>query len=268
MSLSKIKVYCAVPTVGEVSDTQTYFWRSVEKKYADKIEFIWPELCVRRVFHDAARNAHVEDFLKSGADVLFFLDSDVSPPTDLFDMFDKIDEWDCAGAPYPIFVVPTGETNPQVVFTAYRSRAQGGIGAAHVPKSGTEYIEGLATGCLFIKRHVIEQLDKPYFEFKYDKESRMMTEGEDLGFCRKVGDLGYKFYVDYSMVCRHYKKVCLLEVNNYALEYANKSVLKYDATIKPMIEQLAVKVKKEEKKPAIVPANNSDLKKIINQFRA
>lgn len=262
----KTKVFCAVPTTGDVVDSQTYFWRAVEKAYGDRIEFIWPEVCVRRIFHDAARNALVEEFLASGADVLFFLDSDVVPPHDLFDMFDKLADWDCAGAPYPIFMVPNGETGPQVVLTVYKQREQGGLGSANVPKEGTEYVEGLATGCLFIKRHVIEQLDKPYFEFKYDKETRVMKEGEDLGFCRKVGDLGYKFYVDYSMVCRHYKKVCLLEVNNYAIDYANKSVMKYDAAIRPMVKQLETKLKdKKASPPAII---RPGVHEIIKNFRA
>jgi len=129
---SKIRVYCAVPTTGTIADSQTYFWRMAEKKYADQIEFVWPELCVRRIFHDAARNAHVEDFLATDCDILFFLDSDVVPPPDLFDIVIEHEKWKLAGAPYPIFMTPSGCTEPQIMFTAYNGRKGNGLGAADV----------------------------------------------------------------------------------------------------------------------------------------
>lgn len=251
---AKIKVYCAVPTTGNVADSQTYFWRRAEKLYGDKIEFIWPELCVRRIFHDAARNAHVEDFLKSEADILFFLDSDVVPPPDVFDLVLEHDKWKLAGAPYPIFMVPAGATEPAIMFTAYKGRNGKGLGAADVPREGKEFIDGLATGCLFIKREVFEKLKKPYFSFQYDEATRVMTEGEDLSFCRKVNELGYKFYVDYSKVARHYKNVCLLEVNNYTMNYAKRSVETYAAMIKPFVEELQKRVRALKKSPIISPA--------------
>jgi len=240
---AKIRVYCSVPTTGTVSDSQTFFWRAAEQKYGDRIEFIWPDKCWRRIFHDFARNAHVEEFLKSSADILFFLDSDVTPPEDLFDLVLEHDKWKLAGAAYPIFMTPAGCERPQVVFTVYKGKANGGLGAAEMPGEGTDFVDGLATGCLFIKREVLEKLAKPYFEFKYDAESRCMTEGEDLGFCKKVNALGYKFYTDYSKVAKHQKSVCLLEINNYAMEYAKRSVEQYDAMIRPQIEQLAQRLK-------------------------
>ena len=253
----KTKVYCAVPTMGTVADSQTYFWREAEKLYGDRIEFIWPEQCVRRFGHDFARNSHVEEFLKSGADILFFLDSDVVPPTNVFDLVVNNAKWNLAGAPYPVFMTPSGFERQQVLFTVYKGSNGQGLGVAQVPSSGTEYVDGLATGCLFIKREVLEHMPAPWFEFKYDEKTRKMIEGEDLGFCRKARDLGYKFYVDYSMVCKHYKTVCLLEVNNYAMEYAKRTVDSYSAMIKPLIEQLSAKAR----------AAQRPVDKIIKSFR-
>jgi GT2 family glycosyltransferase len=244
----KIKVYCSVPTTGAVSDSQTYFWRATEKKYGDRVEFIWPEQCWRRIFHDFARNEHVEQFLKSDADILFFLDSDVTPPEDLFDLVIDHEKWKLAGAAYPVFITPAGYDRPQVTFTVYKGKYGGGLGSADMPQSGTEFVDGLATGCMFIKREVFAQLEKPYFEFKYDPTSRLMIEGEDLGFCKKVGSLGFRFYTDYAKVCKHYKSVCLLEVNNYAMEYAKRSVEQYDNLIKPQINELVNRLKKPKSK--------------------
>jgi hypothetical protein len=259
MEAKKIKIFCAVPTTGTVSDAQTYFWRDAEARYKDKIEFIWPKQCVRRIFHDYARNALVEEFLSSEAEILFFLDSDVVPPSDLFEIVLKHESWELAGAPYPVFMTPAGYERPQLVFTVYKRGAKG-LGAAEVPNEGTEFVDGLATGCLFIKRGVFDKLAKPYFEFKYDANNRHMTEGEDLGFCKKVNALGYKFFVDYSMTCKHYKSICLLEMNNYAMEYAKRSVEQYANMIKPQVEALAARLK--AKQPV------SGVKNIIKQFRA
>lgn len=255
-----------MPTVGTVVDCQTYFWREAEKKYSDRIEFIWPEVCVRRVFHDFSRNCHVEDFLKSEADILFFLDSDVVPPPDVFDLVLEHEKWVVAGAPYPIFVTPPGYKEPQVVFTAYKGVGSKGIAASDCPSEGKEFIDGLATGCLFIKRELFSQLQKPYFAFEFENEMRSMTAGEDLSFCRKVRDLGHKFYVDYSKVCRHYKTVCLLEVNNYTRQYAKSSVDMYDRMIRPMVEKLQQKLA-AKKAPALVAPSGRDIDKIINKFR-
>lgn len=246
--MKKIKLYVAIPMVGSLADATFYALRKIEEKYKEKVEFIYPDQCIRRIFHDYARNGMVEDFLASEAEILFMLDSDVVPPTNILDMLDE--EWDVAGAPYPIMMTPAGSEIPQLVFTAYKGRGSKGFSMANVPHEGKEFIDGVATGCMFIKRHIFEKLDKPYFEFKFEEESRKMLVGEDLGFCQKVNDLGYKFFVDYSKVCKHYKTVCLLDMNNYCLDYAQKSVKSYDEqVVKPKLKELIehFKEKKQSK---------------------
>ena len=266
--MEKIKVYCAVPTTGVVADGHNYFWRAAERMYGDRIEFIWPKQNVRRIFHDFARNEHVKDFLASDADILFFLDSDVGPPPDLFDLVLEHDKWKLAGAPYPIFMTPSGLEHPTIMFTAYKGLSDKGLGAADIPPQGKEFIEGLATGCLFIKREVLADMAEPYFEFKYDPTTRVMLEGEDLGFCRKMNAAGHKFYVDYSKVAKHYKSVCLLEMNNYAMEYAKRSVESYARIVKPLVEQLSSRLKAKQSKEyalakPIPPNGNQQLRDLL-----
>jgi hypothetical protein len=248
-----LKIYVSVPTNGIVADSQLFFWKRAEAKYKDRIEFIWPSHCVRRIFHDFARNAHAEEFLKSEADIWFQLDSDVVPPDDIFDMALDNAKWDCAGGVYPVFMTPSGADRPQVVFTVYKGRGKNGFQAANIPQSGTDYVDGIGTGCMFVKRHVLEKMQKPYFEFKYEPENRHMIEGEDLGFCMKVVDMGFKFYVDYSMTCKHYKSVCLLDVSNYAQEFAGRSIQQYEAMIRPQVQMLEQALKKKRTSGLIDP---------------
>lgn len=253
MAKPRTKVFVAIPTMGTVADAIPYLLRKMEKEYADSIEFIYPEHCVQRRFHDFARNKLVDEFLASKADVLWFLDSDVVPPASLLDLVTVHgDKWEIAGAPYPVFIKIDGYEGPQVVICVYQKDAKG-LHAAKIPYSGTDFVDGLATGCLFIKREVFKDLKKPYFEFKYDSEDMQIKEGEDLGFCLKVNSLGYKFFVDYGLVCRHYKTIDLLDANNYAVNYAQTAVQSYDAQIRPQIEALVARLtEKAPKKSGLV----------------
>lgn len=232
----KIKVFMGIPSTGERSDAQLYSLRIMEQKYKDRIQFIYPEQCVYRFFHDFARNAMVEEFLKSKADILWFLDADIAPCTDVLDIVaDHHEEWLAAGAPYPVWM------GNKVVMCVYGDHEEmpGALRVVDVPTKGTGWVGGLATGCLFLKREIFTDIVKPpYFEFKYDPESKEMIEGEDLGFCMKLAEKGVKFFVDFSKPCKHYKKVDLLEVNNYAIEFSNANVKAYDATIRPQVAQL------------------------------
>ena len=100
----KIKIYCGIPSTGDRVDVQNYWWREVQDRYSDRIELVFPELCVQRIFHDFARNEVVEEFLATDCDVLFFLDSDICPPKFLFDIVtNHYDKWEAAGAPYGIW---------------------------------------------------------------------------------------------------------------------------------------------------------------------
>lgn len=237
----KIKIYMGIPSTGDRMDLHTYLFRDLQERYGDRIQMVFPELCIHRTFHDRARNDIVEEFLASDCDVLWFLDSDVCPPAHIFDIFAKYEEWQVAGAPYPIFMPTPGTGEMSILFTVYKGvledAAQRGIYMSETPQSGAEYVDALATGCLFIKREVFSKLKKPYFEFKFDPETRAIKEGEDLGFALKLHDLGIKFYCDYGMVCKHYKKLCLLDMNNYAISVSNYRVLEYDKQIRGTIQE-------------------------------
>ncbi len=249
--VKKTRIYAGIPSTGERTDAQMYWWRRAEKKYGDKLEFIFSEIYIGRIFHDCARNAYVEQFLASEADIMFFLDSDVVPSENLFDLITiHGDKWSLAGAPYPVWMTQPGHEGPQLTFTVYKDPTGGsGLQPAPIPDQGLDFVNGIATGCIFIKREVLEKVSKPYFEFKYNPETREMTEGEDLGFCRKVNELGYKFFIDYSMPCHHMKKINLLDVSNY-IESQKQMIIE---SCDRMIRQAAAKMQLERmNKPKLV----------------
>lgn len=238
----KIKVYCGFLSTGDRIDIQMYLIRDLQERYGDEIELVLPRECCHRFGHDFARNEVVEEFLESDCDILWFVDSDVCPPKHILDLItvhgDK--NWLAAGAPYPLWMKVPGLDHTSIVFTAYKGIVKNGektagIKMADVPTTGTEWVDGLATGCLFLKREVFEKLEKPYFEFKRNPLNMNVIEGEDLGFAVKLANLGIKFFCDHGMVCSHYKRVNLLDMNNYATEMANAKLLDYDNQIRGQI---------------------------------
>lgn len=253
----KLKIYMGILSTGQREDIHTYLFRDLQVRYGDKIEMVFPENCIHRSFHDLARNEVVDEFLASDCDALWFLDSDVCPPKYIFDLIDlHWDKWEVAGAPYPLWMIPQGGEEISVLFTAYKGiiedAKQRGIIMSEVPQSGVDWVDALATGCMFIKRGVFDKLKRPYFEFKFDPETRRIQEGEDLGFCLKLHDLGIKCFIDYGMVCKHYKRVCLLDVNNYAISMSNKKVLDYDKEIRGQVNQALKAAYEQGKKDAMI----------------
>lgn len=234
--MAKVKVYMGLPSTGNRRDSQIYALRRMQERHKDEIEFIYPELCVHRILHDYARNQVVEEFLESEADILWFLDSDVTPPADAMQfLLETQDKWKAAGITYPIWL------NDQVIYTTYkRHPSKPNLTYSDSrPTGGREFVAGLATGCLFLKRELFENMQKPYFEFRFDPESREMIEGEDLGFARKLHEQGIEFYTDHGLVCKHFKVVDLVDCTNYAIEYANAKVLSYDKQIRHQVSAIA-----------------------------
>lgn len=241
----KTKIYCGWLSTGTSETMHLYLMRDLQERYGEHVELVLPDLCIHRMFHDRARNDVVEEFLASDCDILWFLDSDIVPPTHILDLVvHHKDKWQAAGAPYPIYATVPGSSEMSIMFTVYNGiggdispgEASRGMHMIECPEGGTEFVDGLATGCLFLKREVFKDLKRPYFEFKFDAETRRIVEGEDLGFALKMHDLGIKFFVDYGMVCKHLKKVCLLDMQNYATKKSNYKTIEYDKLIRDQVQ--------------------------------
>lgn len=239
--IKKTKIYLGWLSTGQREDVHLYLLRDLQERYGHLIQFVLPDVCAHRIFHDRARNDVVDEFLATDCDLLWFLDSDVVPPTHVLDLvIHHGDKWKVAGCPYPVYQMRPGSEDMSICFTVYNGvgtdSEKRGIFMADVPQEGREFVDALATGCLFIKREVFAKLKKPWFEFKFDSETRNVTEGEDLGFALKLHDLGIKFFVDYSMACKHVKRVCLLEMANYATKVGNARVLEYDRQVREALQ--------------------------------
>jgi len=64
-------------------------------------------------------------------------------------------------------------------------------------------VEGIGTGCLLIKRKVFENIECPWFEYKWNKDPDGHMVTEDLIFCQKVKEKGYEIWCDGTIKCGH-----------------------------------------------------------------
>lgn len=57
--------------------------------------------------------------------------------------------------------------------------------------------QGIGMGCCLMKRDVCNKIDYPWFAFQHEGGT------EDLPFCKKIIDAGYKIMIDPNVLCGH-----------------------------------------------------------------
>ena len=76
----------------------------------------------------------------------------------------------------------------------------------NIPYGETIECDAIGTGCLLIKMDVFNKLTKPWFEYRvaeYGSKKEIKFFSEDIVFCERVKELGYKIHVDTSIECGH-----------------------------------------------------------------
>lgn len=150
---------------------------------------------------DDARNSIVREFLESDCTDLMFLDADVDwEPRHLLQLCKR--ECDVVGGVYP-FRREGGEEMPVRMLDSNK------------PIDGLLEVEGLPTGFLKIKRHVLEKLaaKAPKFFEKFYETSMVFARpvpgddktrwGGDIDFCNRWRALGGKIYADQELRLGH-----------------------------------------------------------------
>lgn len=142
-------------------------------------------------------------------DYLMFIDDDIVPPDDILDMveLDKdIISAVCFSFQYdePFALILNKSDNPFL--------PEGYIQSDKINKEKIMECDAVGTGCMLIKREVLEKIENP-FMFRYDEKGNL-ERGEDFSFCEKAKTSGYKIFVDTTKICSHYANIDLKKVNN------------------------------------------------------
>ena len=145
------------------------------------------------------RNEIVKDFLKSPCDYLLMIDDDIVPPFGILNLADF--QKDIIGALCFAF------THEMIVPVAWNRRADGQYWLSDFEgNDGLQKVDAVGTGCIMLSRKVLMdgwwQENGGWFKNEYDKTG-YKVEGNDLAFCRKAEDLGYKVYTHTDYICSH-----------------------------------------------------------------
>ena len=201
------KVLLGLPTMGHLHTllvTVIMYWFADSVKTKNKDILVYPSFKIRG--HDKARNHIVEEFLKTDATHLFFIDADTIPPLDALDKLLAHDK-DIVSGITPIIEHDPMRANDSNGF--YKKWNCVGVDDQHVkPNSGLVRVKGAGGSCILIKREVFEKMDKPYYNFLEEDDTGKKVEiSEDIYFIMMAMSKGIDAYCDTSVIAGHEKEI-------------------------------------------------------------
>jgi len=201
-------------TVTTGLETQMINWM---REYQDRYEFQLFFPTGRPIPNN--RNRIVKKFLEGNWEYLCMFDDDNFPLKNPFSML--LHDKDVVAGCYP------GADDRGVHFHVY-DRIPGELSLhsfKFVPperREGLQKVDAIATGCMFVKRGVLERMRKENlipFEDLFDKDG-ILLNNEDMAFCMKCRKLGIEVWADWNIICDHTKEISLLDVIRLITEAA------------------------------------------------
>jgi hypothetical protein len=196
-----------------------------------------------------ARCHAIKSFMDTDLDWLCFIDHDTVPPHDFFDLVAIAEMRDIHIMSGVSYMKKDGLSRPQVL----RFGEDDIFHSIHpLPVDTLMEVDAVGAGCLFIHRDVIEAFyDKgwPPFHRAYYEDGRV-RRGEDIYFCERARELGFKTYVHTGYQCSHYKTVDLRAV----YEREQELVQNVDDVVIP--DDLAERI---EEGTQLIPRDDADM---------
>lgn len=163
-----------------------------------------------------ARNTCAEEFLRSGQEWLWFVDTDTVFAPDVLPRLLMLA--DPVKRPVVSAAVPIGGRDPrervqvtgipELFWAAYRADEVGGLKpvSAREPLGDCERVDAVGTGCVLIHRDVLAAVGPGPFN---ELSSGNAVMGEDLAFCRRADALGIPVHIAGRVRVGHQKVVTL-----------------------------------------------------------
>lgn len=219
MSYQISDVFLGVPTRGSLN------WNHVKAMYtlmAENPNLNQPELEAGGLSVCNVRNALVQKFLSTPAKVLFFVDDDVVPRTTILQMLSRLDEYDIVGAPYPLVHPPVCPIPTPCAFKVVRENAYRPLDDVFSLR-GVHPVDALGTGCMMIKRAVLEHPDVMPFQLGVTDKG-IMVMSEDVLFCQRAKQAGFTIAADFDQVADHCHSLSLNAIHTEYLKKLTKAI--------------------------------------------
>jgi len=126
---------------------------------------------------------------------VFFVDHDMVFDHQALPLLMSADK-DIIGASYNYRSMPR-----ETMVKFYNEEGETVSKVAKMPESVFE-AAGIPLGCSLIKMSVFDKLKTPYFPMKYDNKGWAVVS-EDIGFCEKAKDEGFKIFCDPTINISH-----------------------------------------------------------------
>ena len=191
--IKKKKILIAIPTAKNIEpDTfKSIYDLTVPEGYETTFQFFYGYNI------DQVRNL-IADWVVKGFDYLFSVDSDIAFPADTLAKLLAHDKDIVSG----LYI----QRKPGLhVLEIYERNSQGGVTNMPYGKlKGRSLVEvaGCGFGCVLVKAEVMKTIGYPQFKY-HSAISHKDTVSEDVDFCSKAMDKGFKIWADSSVLCRH-----------------------------------------------------------------
>ncbi len=149
---------------------------------------------------DKSRNELVEEAMKRNPDYIMFIDSDNLVAKETLDQLIKVMNEKDADLVTALYFQKGKPYLPVI-----REFKYGGFWNIENPELNKVIsIDGCGLGCCLINPRVFKKIEKPYFNFSYERwGKRDIQLSEDLWFCRKLLKKNMRMYCDTGLISSH-----------------------------------------------------------------
>ena len=193
MPMSKKKILIGIPTARNIEpDTfKAIYDLEVPEGYETTFQFFYGYNI------DQVRNL-IADWVVNGFDYLFSVDSDIAFPKDTLKKLIEHDKDVVSG----LYI----QRKPGLhILELYEQTDHGGvtnIPYGKIKDRGLVEIAGCGFGCVLVKAEVFKAIGYPQFKY-YSAINHKDTVSEDVDFCRKALEKGFKIWADTTVQCQH-----------------------------------------------------------------
>lgn len=194
-------IYLAVLNQGEIRTDLTQVLNMLVQHESYKIHLSYPT--GKPISNN--RNTIVSKFLATDCDFLMMIDSDIIPPMNVLQLVDFNKD---IITPL-MFVHQRGKLLP--LFLKQNKDGMFDVDD-YLKKTGLQKADATGTGCIIIKRKVLEHPALKYpFRNEYDKDG-IKTIGLDLNFCQRARKVGFDSWVHLDYLADHHTVYSLKEL--------------------------------------------------------
>lgn len=173
-------------------------FQGVEFNYPDGHQFEFYIISIGKVFTALARERIAEEAVKSDMDYLFMIDDDMICEPDIFERLYNHEKDIIAGLaftrsnPHSPVIYKLSKGFDEVTKSNYYTNYT----VFDYPKNTLVECDAVGFGGVLIKCKVLKQMKKPWF-------MSTASSGEDIYFCHKAGESGFKIFMDTSVKMGH-----------------------------------------------------------------